>query len=105
MPGVGANPEYVDGTPAVAGQVGIAPATDNPINTTTITNGKVTVEVRLAGIAPGSGQTAAIDADNAINQAYPGACGTANTVITAPANCAVAIGASSTVTSSAAAFQ
>ncbi|WP_414039282.1 prepilin-type N-terminal cleavage/methylation domain-containing protein [Acidithiobacillus sp. M4-SHS-6] len=97
MPGQGANAEYVDGTDGtVAGQIGVNP---DPINTTNLTAGNTaTVKVKLAGTAGGSGLTAAVDADNAINQAFPGACGTPNTVITTPVDCTVTIGASGAVT-------
>ncbi len=97
MPGEGTKTEYVDGTIGTEpGQISIAP---DPINTTTLTNGAVeSIVVLLAGTAGGSGKTAAIDADNAINAAFPGACGTAGTVITEPANCTVTIGSSGTVT-------
>jgi type IV pilus assembly protein PilA len=96
MPGEGNVSEYIDGTTGQAGQVGVSP---DPINTTNLTNGNAaTVTVTLAGVAAGSGETAAIDADNAINQAYPGACGPAGTVITTPTNCTVTIGSSGSVT-------
>ena len=98
MPGEGTKQEYVDNTAAsgTAGEVSIAP---DPINTTTLTNGSTaTIIVDLNGVASGSGKNAAIDADNAINQAYPGACGTAGTVITTPANCTVTVGSSGAVT-------
>ena len=98
MPGEGSQPEYIDTTASVPGQVAVTP---DPINTTTLKNGSTaTVVVKLAGVASGSGLTAAVDAANAINQAYPGACGTAGTVITSAnlKDCTVTIGSSGSVT-------
>ena len=97
MPGLAAQAGYVAATSGQYGQVGVTPAT--------ITSGgkTSTINVKLAGVAAGAGQQAAADADNAITQEFPGACGTAITQA-APAttgniaDCKVVVNASGTVT-------
>jgi len=95
MPGMATTPGYFSGTATAIGQVGVNPAT--------ITAGGVTstINVVLSGVTAGSGQQAAADADNAINQVFPGACGSpAGTVFTTAniADCKVVVNASGTVT-------
>ncbi len=94
MPGMASSAGYLAGTGTTVGQVSV--------NSGTVAAGgsTQTILVVLAGVQPGAGQQAAADADNTINQEFPGACGNANTVFTTGslANCTVVINASGTVT-------
>jgi type IV pilus assembly protein PilA len=97
MPGQGAQVAYIDtGTPVV-GQISASP---DPVNQTKITStAPLVITVTLTSTA-GSGAQASLDAANAINVAYPGACGgTAGTPLTAaPSSCKVSIAATGAVT-------
>ena len=92
MPGQAANGGYAAAASKVVGQIGFNPATIKPGGTTTAIN------VVLAGVAAGAGQQAAADADNAIVQEFPGACGAITTA--APAVAGKAVDCTVTVNSS-----
>ena len=101
MPGMGADYAFSNATPTTVGTIGVTGG-GTPAGQISSSSGTITIEALLAGVAAGSGQQAAADADNAITQAFPGACGTITQAAPATpsnlANCTVTVNASGTVT-------
>ncbi|WP_319025825.1 prepilin-type N-terminal cleavage/methylation domain-containing protein [Acidithiobacillus albertensis] len=95
LPGEGAKWAYTSST-TVPGSVNISIPTINTTNLTTTTPLVITAE--LSGVTAGNGLSAALAAMQAINQDFPGACGTAGTVFTSAANCTVKIAATGAIT-------
>ena len=95
FPGEGALWAY-SSTNTTTGSVNVSVPTVNTTNITTTTPEVITAE--LSGASAGKGLSAALAAMQAINQAFPGACGTAGTVFTKAANCTVSIAATGAIT-------
>ena len=96
LPGEGTIPAFTSGTP-VNGNIEVAPGATVP---GTITSPqKSTTYTVVATFGGTSGKQAQLDAADAIQQDFPGACGTAGTALTvAPKNCTVTIGVDGSVT-------
>jgi type IV pilus assembly protein PilA len=88
FPGEGALWAY-SSTATTVGSVNLTVTTVNTGTLTGTTDEVITAE--LSGASAGSGLSAALAADQAINQAFPGACGTANKVFASAHNCIVKI--------------
>jgi type IV pilus assembly protein PilA len=96
LPGEGGQPAYTSATP-VNGNIEVAPGATVP-GTITSPQKSATYTV-VATFGGASGLTAQLDAANAIQQEFPGACGTVGTALTAaPATCTVTIGANGSIT-------
>lgn len=96
LPGEGTVPAFTSSAP-VNGNIEVAPAATVP---GTITSPqKSTSYTVVATFGGASGKQAQLDAAEAIQQDFPGACGTAGTALTAaPSSCTVTIGAGGSIT-------